>query len=105
MQKCKDFVLLQTYIIFYFFFTERGLSPFPVRGRDRGGKTGLLIRGGIKVGDGKRGLRGFPLKGEGEGVWYKKKGTYRGEVRDLPVLSTSVVPRTSNQTGRAEADW
>ena len=35
---------------------DRGTSPFPVRGGDRGGKNGLAIKGGIKVGEGKRRL-------------------------------------------------
>ena len=43
------------------------LGEGEIRGRERdislprGWKIGLLIRGGIKVGDGKRGLGGFPL--------------------------------------------
>ena len=45
----------------------RGISIFPVKAGDRGGKTAPPIREGFKMGDGKRGLGGFPLGGEGEG--------------------------------------
>ena len=48
---------------------ERATSPFPVRGGDREGRTGLSIWGGIKVDDGKRGIGGFPLE-EGQGAWH-----------------------------------
>ena len=41
-------------------YRGRGTSSFPVRGEDRGGKTGFPIRGGFMVGDGKRG-RGVSL--------------------------------------------
>ena len=40
----------------------------PLEGGDRGGKTVSPIRGGIKVGDEKRGLGGFSLVGEGKSV-------------------------------------
>ena len=43
---------------------ERGIAPFLVRGGDWGRKTFLPIRGGIKMVDIGRGLRGFPLKRE-----------------------------------------
>ena len=35
---------------------ERGTAPFPVRGGDRGRKSILPIRGGINLGEEKKGL-------------------------------------------------
>ena len=49
---------------------ERGKFPFSVRGGDRLGENSLPIRGGIKVGEGKRELVGIALGVEGEGVWH-----------------------------------
>ena len=50
-----------------FITAARGTATFPIRGGDRGGKSVLSIMGGIKMGEGKRGLGIFPLGEEWEG--------------------------------------
>ena len=47
---------------------ERGTSPFTVTEIDWGWKTGLAMKGRIKVGNGKREVGSFPLGGDGEDV-------------------------------------
>ena len=48
------------------------------------------------MGEGKRGLGGFPLGERRKVSGIYSIATVRGEVKDLPVLSTFGVPRTSN---------
>ena len=47
---------------------KRKTASFPVRGEGQRGISGLQIKGGIKVCEGRRGLGSFLLGGEGEGV-------------------------------------
>ena len=58
------------------------------------GEIGVPIREGIKVCEGRRGLKGFPLGGEGEGVWHLcSKGQNRKctaePLRDVKSVRTS----------------
>ena len=75
---------------------ERGIFSFSVRVGDWGGKTDPPIREGIKMGNGKRGLGGFPLgeRGKMSRIW--NKATARDKTRHSTVLSTFGESRTCN---------
>ena len=75
----------------------RGKAPLLVRVGGRGGESGFLMRAGIKVGERRRVLWGFPVGGEWEAVWHLGQShRLKGQGRLLQVLSTFCVPRTGN---------
>ena len=59
------------------------LSTLGGGGGDRGRKNVLLVSRGFTVGEGKRWLGGFPIEGEGEGVWHLLFFEKLGHQREL----------------------